>query len=239
VKVAFVVPAYCAERTISPLVAELVALAATLPDCTQPAVVVVDDGSNDATAERAEASGAHVVRHPQNLGKGAALLTGFRWATTAGARVAVSVDADGQHPASEALALASHSAAPEALLLGVRDLRSAGAPRKNRFSNGFSNAWMSFFAGQSLRDTQCGLRRYPLPETLELGLQSSGYELESEVILKAVRRGIRVVETGVHVIYPPEEERVTHFHSVRDPARIVMRILHTAFTTRSERRALP
>jgi hypothetical protein len=98
---------------------------------------------------------------------------------------------------------------------------------------------MSFFAGQRLRDTQCGLRRYPLPETLELGLGGKGYELESEVILKAVRRGIRVVETEVHVIYPPEQERITHFHSVRDPARIVIRILHTAFTTRIERRAAP
>jgi hypothetical protein len=72
-------------------------------------------------------------------------------------------------------------------MLGVRDLRRDGAPRANRFSNGFSNLWMSFFARRALADTQCGLRRYPLPEALELGLASSGYELEAEVILKAVR----------------------------------------------------
>jgi glycosyltransferase involved in cell wall biosynthesis len=239
VKLAFVIPAYCAERSISPLVAELSALSSALPSSTQTCVVVVDDGSTDATAERAEHAGATVLRHPQNRGKGAALMSGFRWALAAGARAAVTVDADGQHPPSEALALAVHPAPLDALLLGVRDLRSAGAPKKNRFSNGFSNAWMSFFAGQRLRDTQCGLRRYPLPETLELGLGGKGYELESEVILKAVRRGIRVVETEVHVIYPPEQERITHFHSVRDPARIVIRILHTAFTTRIERRAAP
>lgn len=238
-KIAFVVPAYNAERTIGPLVTELLALASTLRDSTSPAVVVVDDGSSDLSASRAESAGAAVVRHASNRGKGAALLSGFSWARAAGARAAVSVDADGQHPPEQALALCRHSAPPEALLLGIRDLREAGAPRKNRFSNGFSNAWMSLFAGRVLSDTQCGLRRYPLPEVLELGLRSTGYELESEVILKAVRRGIPLVETDVRVIYPPEHERVTHFHSVRDPARIVLRILHTAFTTRFRRRVGP
>ncbi|HET9930594.1 MAG TPA: glycosyltransferase family 2 protein [Polyangiaceae bacterium] len=238
-KIAFVVPAYHAERTVAPVVVGLLALAATLPDTTAPAVVVVDDGSTDETGRRAADAGAAVVRHAENRGKGAALLTGFAWAREAGARACVSVDADGQHPPEEALALARHPAPPGALVLGVRDLLGAGAPRKNRFSNGFSNAWMSFFAKQSLHDTQCGLRRYPLPEVLELGLRGTGYELESEVILKAIRRGIPVVETNVRVIYPPEHERVTHFHSVRDPARIVARILHTAFTTRARRRAAP
>lgn len=238
-KIAFVVPAYHAERTIAAVVTELLALAATLREATSPAVVVVDDGSGDETFARARDAGAAVVRHAVNRGKGAALLTGFAWAQEHGARVAVTVDADAQHPPSEAIALARHPAPPEALVLGVRDLLGAGAPRKNRFSNGFSNAWMSFFAKQALHDTQCGLRRYPLPEVLELGLRGTGYELESEVILKAIRRGIPVVETNVRVIYPPEHERVTHFHSVRDPARIVARILHTAFTTRAQRRAAP
>ncbi|MFZ5889911.1 MAG: glycosyltransferase family 2 protein [Myxococcota bacterium] len=234
-KIAFVVPAYRAERSVSAVVRELVAHSESLPERCDPCVLVVDDGSDDATAALAEAAGASVIRHAQNRGKGAALLTGFRRAQELGARAVVTVDADGQHPPSEALALACHPAPEGALVLGVRDLRSAGAPRKNRFSNAFSNAWMSFFAGQSLRDTQCGLRRYPLPETLQLGLSGSGYELESEVILKAVRAGVRVVEVGVHVIYPPASERVTHFHSVRDPARIVVRILHTAFTTQKRR----
>src|SRR5690606_3101338 len=111
------------------------------------------------------------------------------------------------------------------------NLREAGAPRKNRFSNAFSNWWMSLFARRHLRDTQCGLRRYPLPETLELGALGTGFEFESEVILRAVRHGIPVVEVPARVVYPPERERTTHFDSVRDPARIVYRLLHTAFTT--------
>jgi hypothetical protein len=114
-------------------------------------------------------------------------------------------------------------------VLGVRDLAGAGAPVQNRLSNSFSNLWMSWFAGRWLHDTQCGLRRYPLPETLELGLHGARFELESEVILRAVRRGLPVVEVSARVVYP--KERRTHFRSVKDPARIVFRLLHTAATT--------
>ncbi len=230
-RIAFVVPAYQAERTIAAVVAELSSAARNLDSSTSPAVLVVDDGSSDRSGALAAAAGALVLRHASNRGKGAALLSGLRRALELGADAAVTVDADGQHPSEEALKLARCEARADALVLGVRDLRRAGAPRANRFSNGFSNLWMSWFSRQSLADTQCGLRRYPLRETLALDLASSGYELEAEVILKAVRRGLPIVQVPVRVIYPPEAERVTHFHSLRDPARIVSRILHTVATT--------
>ena len=74
------------------------------------------------------------------------------------------------------------------------------------------------------------MRRYPLPETLALGGKAEGYGYEAELILRAVRLGWEVVEVPVRVIYPPESERVSHFHSVKDPARIVLRVLHTLAT---------
>jgi glycosyltransferase involved in cell wall biosynthesis len=231
VRVTFVVPAYQAVQSVARVVAELREVAATLRETTTPSVLVVDDGSSDETGSRAEQAGALVLRHPQNRGKGAALLTGFERARALGAEAVISVDADGQHPASEALLLAEHEAPREALVLGVRDLVRDGAPRANRFSNGFSNVWMSWFARRPLRDTQCGLRRYPLPEALELGLVSSGYELEAEVILKAVRARWPLVQVPVRVLYPTGTERVSHFRSVRDPARIVTRILSTVAST--------
>jgi glycosyltransferase involved in cell wall biosynthesis len=234
VSTAFVVPAYQAEASVGAVVSDLRRAARGLGSSETP-IIVVDDGSTDQTRALAEQASAIVLVHPANRGKGAALMTGLRKAYELGARTAVSVDADGQHPANEAVALARHAAPEGALLLGVRDLLGAGAPRANRFSNAFSNQWMSWFSARALRDTQCGLRRYPLPETLELGLVSTGYEFEAEVILKAVRSGLPVLETNVRVIYPPAGERVTHFRNVRDPARIVFRILHTALTTRFRR----
>lgn len=228
---AFVIPSYRAERSIEQIVRALTEAAATLPLMTWPSVIVVDDGSNDSTAEIAARAGALVVRHPENRGKGAALQSGLSRAYELGARAAVSVDADGQHPAEEALRLACHPAPLGSLVLAVRNLARAGAPYANRFSNRFSNAWVSLFARRVLHDTQCGLRRYPLPETLRLELSSTGFEFETEVILKAVRAGVALVELPVRVIYPAAEMRVSHFRSVRDPARIVFRLLHTAWTT--------
>ncbi len=234
-RVAAVVPAFQAESTIERVVRTLDDEWRALGGALAAAkVIVVDDGSNDRTCERAERAGALVVRHERNRGKGAALRTGFERAHALGADAAVSVDADGQHPAAQAALLARCSAPREALLLGVRDLERAGAPRANRFSNGFSNRFLSWFSGRPLLDTQCGLRRYPLPETLALGLRSTGYEFESEIILKAARLGWPIEELAVDVIYPEASERVSHFRVVRDPTRIVLRVLWTVAVTRHQ-----
>jgi glycosyltransferase involved in cell wall biosynthesis len=232
VKVGFVIPAYQAEASVAAVVN---GLRHELDADADSPLVVVDDGSTDGTAEAAERAGAQVVRHAHNRGKGSALCTGFNALLEAGADAAVCLDADGQHPPEEAMRLARHGAPREALLLGVRDLAGAGAPKKNQFSNDFSNRFLSFALGRTLADTQCGLRRYPLPETLALEGRATGYAFEAEVILRAVRLGWEIVELPVRVIYPPESERVTHFHSLRDPARIVYRVLYTLATAPRQR----
>src|SRR5277367_335238 len=217
-----IVPAYDAERMVGSVVRDLLE---TLPDA--PTVFVVDDGSRDATANVAREAGARVLVHRWNRGKGAALRTGMAAAASAGFDAAVTVDADGQHPAAEARKLLDADADPRALLLGVRDLAGAGAPRANRISNAISNVFLSLFSRRALADTQCGLRRYPLPLTLALGGRDDGYAFEAEIILRAVAAGLRLVEVPVRVVYPPEGQRVTHFDSVRDPARIVVRVVKT------------
>lgn len=234
VKVGFVVPAYQAEKSVGSVVRGLFdALAAHDPE---PLVLVVDDGSTDDTSEASLRAGARVLRHPQNQGKGRALRTGFGALREAGADAAVCVDADGQHPPQEAARLARDPAPRSALVLGVRDLVRDGAPPANVFSNRFSNRFLSFALGRKLSDTQCGLRRYPLPETLELGGRADGYGYEAELILRAALLSWDIVEVPVRVIYPPESERVTHFHSVRDPARIVYRVLLTLASAPRRRR---
>lgn len=223
----FVIPALDASETVGQVIDGLHREARELAHHAQ--VWVIDDGSRDSTAEAAERAGAVVLRHPHNLGKGAALRRGLRCAMEHGATAAVSVDADGQHPPAEAVALALHPAPDAALVLGVRSLSRDGAPRRNQVSNGISNRFLSWFSGRALRDTQCGLRRYPVAETLALGARDPGYAFEAEVLLRAVHAGWELVEVPVHVVYPPP---TSHFHVVRDPARIVLRVLSTLWDTR-------
>lgn len=222
----YVIPAFQAEATVAALVRALA------PSAEFP-VVVVDDGSSDATAEQAERAGATVVRHARNLGKGAALETALRWAVQHGHDVAVSLDADGQHPPEEAVRLMHHTASADALLLGVRDLRAAGAPLANQCSNAFSNLVLSWMAGHRLRDTQCGLRRYPTKQTLALGAKAMGFAFEADVVLRAARKGWPIVQVPCAVLYPAD--RTTHFDSVRDPARIVVRVVLTWLMTAHHR----
>jgi glycosyltransferase involved in cell wall biosynthesis len=215
-----IVPAFDAARTLGAVVDDL-RRSLGVP------VVVIDDGSRDGTAEVARAHRAELLVHPRNLGKGAALETGLREAARAGYGVALAADADGQHPGASARVVMDASDDPRALVLGVRDLERDGAPRSNRFGNDVSNFFLSLFARRRLLDTQCGLRRYPVRETLALGARARGYAFEAEVVLRALAAGLPLVEAPVRVVYPPAEARSSHFRNVRDPARIVATVVRT------------
>lgn len=221
---AYLIPAYQAVASLKQV---LEGLRAHDPE---GAILVVDDGSTDGTGDVARELGVDVVTHDENRGKGVALRSGFAWLRERGFETAVTVDADGQHRAADAAMLARHPAPAGAIVLGIRDLVRDGAPRASRFSNRFSNWWVSRFAGLALSDTQCGLRRYPLAATLALGSDARGYGFECEMLVRAARRGIPIVEVAVEVYYPPKEQRVSHFHVALDPARIVVRLVHTALT---------
>ncbi len=246
---AFIIPAYRARDSVADVVGGLRRAWTTAMERlaetersqwrAEALYLTVDDGSGDDTGARAEAAGATLVRHPRNLGKGAALLTGLRWAQERELETVVTVDADGQHPPEEAVHLQLLPAPQEALILGVRDLRRDGAPWPNRFSNGFSNVFLSAYGRMRLHDTQCGLRRYPVERTLQLEPRDPGYAFEAEVILRFARNGLPIVQEPISVFYPPEDERVTHFHSVRDPARIVRRVLWTVATVPVRRHPRP
>ncbi len=223
-RVAAVIPAFDAERTIVDVVRSVRSAWVDLGD-----VIVVDDGSSDRTRARAIEAGAIVVEHPSNRGKGRALRTGLEEASRRGHDAAVTIDADGQHPTDDAARLA-RVADVDALVLGIRDLKGAGAPRPNQISNAISNGFLSLFSRKLLSDTQCGLRRYPLPATLSLGGRDDGYAFEAEIILLAIAAKMAIVEVPIRVIYP--EDRTTHFDSVKDPMRVIRRVVKTLVSTR-------
>jgi glycosyltransferase involved in cell wall biosynthesis len=220
-----IVPALNAAPTVGIVVDDLRA-SLDLP------VIVVDDGSVDGTGEVARERGAIVLRHEQNRGKGAAIREGLREAARRGLGMAVTVDADGQHPAASARAVLDGSDDPRALVLGIRDLLRDGAPASNRFGNGVSNFFLSLFAQRPLRDTQCGLRRYPVAETLGLSARASGFAFEGEVVLRALAAGLPLIEVPIAVVYTPSGRRVSHFRRVMDPTRIVATVVRTVVELR-------
>ena len=220
--VCVIVPSLNAEATLGGVLDNL---RSTLPGLTANRIYVVDDGSRDGTAQVAFNAGVRVVSHGRNRGKGAAILTGLATAHAHGYRVALTVDADGQHLAESANALLAASNDPSAFVLGVRNLSRDGAPKANQISNAISNFFLTRFTSRRLLDTQCGLRRYPVQETLGLGLTADGYAFEAEVILRAIAAGLRLVQVPIRVSYPAS--RTTHFDNVRDPARIIAVVLNT------------
>jgi hypothetical protein len=211
---AILMPAYECTATIGAVVAG--ARAYDLP------ILVVDDGSHDDTAAVARAAGADVVRHPVNRGKGAALVTGMRALAGRGHTHALTMDADGQHLASEIpILLAQANDLQRAIVIGVRRIGDQAVAGIKLFGNRFANLAVSAAAGVSVPDTQSGFRVYPLAAVLHLPVRGQRFEYESTVLIVAAYASIPIRSVPVGVYYPPIAERRSHYRHVGDTLRIV------------------
>jgi glycosyltransferase involved in cell wall biosynthesis len=172
-------------------------------------VVVVDDGSTDDTARLAALHGAHVLRHEQPKGKGAALATGLRWLEAQRCSWAVTMDGDGQHSAHDIprfFACAAQSGA--GLVVGNRMSAPGGMPWLRRNVNRWMSRRLSHLAGQNLPDSQCGFRLLRLEVWAALDFQTSHFETESELLLGFIAAGQRVAFVPIEVIYRTEQSKM-------------------------------
>jgi predicted LPLAT superfamily acyltransferase len=217
-KACVVIPVFDNVRTVAAVVRGAFGHAST--------VIVCDDGSTDGSGDEAHRAGAVVLRHPTNLGKGAALLTLLNAAEQRGFRYAISMDADGQHVAEDLPKFAEAAVSDSgALILGTRDLIEAGAPPSSEFGRRASNFWVWFESGLRVADSQSGFRAYPLPEVTALKPRGFRYVFETDVLLRAGWAGLKVQAVPIRVVYPTD--RVTHFRLYVDNVRIV---LHNTLT---------
>lgn len=184
-------------------------------------VVVVDDGSTDATADILHRmKGLLRLRHAVNTGKGAALMTGFE-AAAEFADWAITIDADGQHLPEETSRLVEASLEdPRGIVVGVRQgMVDRHVPWTSRFGRGFSNFWVWAAGGGKRIDSQSGFRVYPLPEVFALKVKARRFQFEVEVLAKAGWQGLPIREVPVSVDYHPGAPRISHFRPFVDFCR--------------------
>ena len=195
-------------------------------------VIVVDDGSDDGTAEAAEAEGAHVIRHPANRGKGAALATGFAEVRRRGYDVVVTLDADGQHdPAELPKFIETYQRTGIPVLIGSRMSDDQGMPWIRRLTNRLMSRLLSRLMGHYIPDTQCGYRLYRSDLLPLVATGASGFAAESEVLLRLAARGVRMDVVRVRTLYGNEKSKIR-------PLADTVRFLRMLARYRKELRAL-
>lgn len=201
---AIVIPVYNHGPMIEAVVEEALKLA--LP------VIVVDDGSTDSGCDPLQYSdGVELLRHRQNSGKGAAIITGFRRASEI-ADWAITIDGDGQHHPQDALKMINAISDDERpIVVGMRQgMGGTSVPWTSRFGRKFSNFWVRLSGGPDMADSQSGFRIYPLPESMNLEVRARRFQFEVEILVRAAWAEIPVIEVPVQVSYAAAQ-RISHF----------------------------
>ncbi|SEW22977.1 Glycosyltransferase involved in cell wall bisynthesis [Chitinophaga sp. YR573] len=213
-KVAVLIPTYNNANTLGAVLQDVLSYTSH--------VIVVNDGSTDHTATVLDNfPQIQRVDYTPNRGKGIALRRGFRYALQQGYDYVITMDADGQHFASDLLVflekLPTHQ---RHIIIGARNLQQENMPGKNTFANKFSNFWFYVETGLKGPDTQSGYRLYPVYAMQEMHFMCTKYEFEIEVLVRCSWKGIKIDWAPVKVYYPPADERVSHFRPFRDFSRI-------------------
>jgi glycosyltransferase involved in cell wall biosynthesis len=187
-----VLPAYQLEQGIGDIVRRTRAVA--------DAVVVAADGCRDGTAAAARAAGAIVPEPTMQRGKGVALRRGIEAARALGPEFVVLLDADGQHRPEELPRLVEPLARGEAdLVSGSRFLGTLRTSRINLFGNHVLRVLSFLVTGRWLTDTETGYRAFRAPVLFDMKLTTAHYEVESEIMLRALHRKLRIVEVPITI----------------------------------------
>lgn len=216
---AVVLPTYNNARTLAEVL-DAVALLG-LP------MFLVDDGCTDDTARVIDAwIKSHpqidltVIMHARNRGKAAALRSGFNAAAARNVTHAATIDTDGQLTAADLppmLDIARKN--PHAYVIGVRDDNAADYPSRSRIGRHVSNFFVRLESGRRVRDSQCGLRVYPLEMVHGVKCRANRFGFETEMITRAAWAGFDLAESPARCRYLPVGQRVSHFRPIQDSLR--------------------
>ena len=200
-KIAALIPAYCEARAIADVVRR------TIPHVDL--VLVVDDGSPDATAELAKNAGAEVIKHSVNQGKGAAMKTGMKTLSERGYDYILLLDGDGQHAPEEIPRFTAPAREGSAyVVVGNRFENIKGMPLVRRMVNGLMSRIISNACGVRIPDTQCGFRLVRSSLVTYIMGSSDHFDFETEMLLLASRAGFTIQSVPVSTIYGAEKTKI-------------------------------
>jgi glycosyltransferase involved in cell wall biosynthesis len=224
-RVVALIPAFNAERSVGGVVRDCKAV---IDD-----VIVIDDGSRDATAQAAMDAGADVITLPQNRGKGGALKAGFARALQKRFDCVITLDADGQHlPREIPKFLAARAETNADLIIGGRaHLFGQMLPRR-RLANRFSAWAIARASGTGVTDSQSGFRLYSARLLRCVRLRSDGFDMESEVIVHAGRGGFQVITIPIDLGFV-DGLATSHYRPIGDTLRIAWTVIRAKFFWRS------
>jgi glycosyltransferase involved in cell wall biosynthesis len=190
-RICILIPAYNAQGTLGSVLKKIEPLKID--------TIVVDDGSSDETNEVASEMGVHLLRHPFNLGKGAALQTGFHYALQRDYEVIITLDADGQHDPSEIPSLLKifQSVKPD-ILIASRAAEFRGMTWLRRFWNRLGVRAVARLCHRDITDSQSGFRLIRAEVIREIHLSTTRFEAELELLIKACKKGFGVLSVPIN-----------------------------------------
>lgn len=220
-KCCVIIPSYNHTHALEKLLAQ----AAEIMD-----IILVDDGSEPPL--KTSQPVLQKIRFEKNRGKADALKAAFAKARELGFTHAVTMDADGQHPAKYLKDF--YDAAkknPKNIIVGARDFENSNIPRGRKFLNKFSNFWFRVETGKRVDDTQCGFRCYPLEEIEKLELSLGGFAYEVELLVKASWSGLEISQIKIPAIYSEDTLSRSHYRPFADTLKFTMMNTRLFFTS--------
>jgi glycosyltransferase involved in cell wall biosynthesis len=222
-RVAVVIPALNEELRIRGVVED------ALAHC--PHVIVIDDGSTDATCERIADLPVTLLRHEQRRGKGASLRDGFAEALRRGFSAVITMDGDGQHAGTDIPRLIdAANRYPHHIVIGARLRKRSLQPAYRRIANEFGDWGIAWGCGFRIADTQSGQRLYPAAVCALAGVPGEDFVFEAQILISAARElGMRCVSVPIESRYacddePQQQFRRSHFRPLRDLWRITSHV---------------
>lgn len=207
-KICILIPAYNAQKTLGAVLKKIVPL--------KMDILVINDGSSDGTKRVALENGARLLEHPFNLGKGAALQTGFRYILQRDYQLVITLDADGQHDPNEIPSLLNifESVQPD-ILIASRSAEFGEMPFLRRFWNRLGAKAVSRLCHADVTDSQSGFRLIRVSVLKEVHLFTSRFETELELLIKACKKGFSVLSVPINA-QQIDGTASSHFRPVMD-----------------------